>query len=218
MLGQAAGFAFLAALSPTALLVGAVYLGSASPRKTTLAYLAGAMTVALIVAVIVLLALHAGGLSHPHQRQPRYGLRLGLGVLALAAGAFVARRKARPAGSESRQGLLARMMTRPAPATAFAVGLLVFAPSVTFIAAAQVIATARASSGLIVVAVAVIVLIYVMAAWLPLALHLIAPDQTTLRLRAFDSWLRANGRVLLAGALLLAGLLLVINGIGGLVA
>jgi len=218
VLGQAAGFAFLAALSPTALLVGAVYLGSASPRKTTLAYLAGAMTVALIVAVIVLLALHAGGLSHPHQRQPRYGLRLGLGVLALAAGAFVARRKARPAGSESRQGLLARMMTRPAPATAFAVGLLVFAPSVTFIAAAQVIATARASSGLIVVAVAVIVLIYVMAAWLPLALHLIAPDQTTLRLRAFDSWLRANGRVLLAGALLLAGLLLVINGIGGLVA
>jgi hypothetical protein len=32
VLAQAAGFAFLAALSPTALLVTATYLGSARPR------------------------------------------------------------------------------------------------------------------------------------------------------------------------------------------
>ena len=44
MLETAAGFALLSALSPTAVLVGAVYLGSASPRRTTLVYLAGALT------------------------------------------------------------------------------------------------------------------------------------------------------------------------------
>ena len=40
MLAQAAGFALLAAISPTALLLMAVYLGSDSPRTTALMYLA----------------------------------------------------------------------------------------------------------------------------------------------------------------------------------
>ena len=36
MLGQAVGYAVLGAFSPTALLIGAVYLGSDSPRRTLL--------------------------------------------------------------------------------------------------------------------------------------------------------------------------------------
>ena len=40
MLGQAAGFALLAAVSPTALLVMAVFLGSDNPRTTALMYAA----------------------------------------------------------------------------------------------------------------------------------------------------------------------------------
>jgi hypothetical protein len=43
VIAQAAGLAVLAALSPTALLAAAVYLGSARPRQTTLFYLLGAM-------------------------------------------------------------------------------------------------------------------------------------------------------------------------------
>ena len=43
MLTEAAGLAVLAALSPTALLVAAVFLGAASPRRTILFYLAGAV-------------------------------------------------------------------------------------------------------------------------------------------------------------------------------
>ena len=39
MLVQAAGLAVLAAVSPTALLLAAVYLGSARPRTTLLLYL-----------------------------------------------------------------------------------------------------------------------------------------------------------------------------------
>jgi len=45
MLLQAAGFAVLAALSPTALLITAIYLGSARPRTTALCYLAGAVLI-----------------------------------------------------------------------------------------------------------------------------------------------------------------------------
>src|SRR5215469_14617112 len=135
MLAQAAGFAVLAALSPTALLVIAVYLGSAQPRRTGGYYLAGAILMSVITGVIVLAALHAGGLSNPGERQPRYGLRLGIGVLALAASAFI-------------------------------VGLLLFSPSVTFIAAIQAIATAHASLELDALALGIVVVLNVLLVWL----------------------------------------------------
>jgi hypothetical protein len=50
MLIQAAGLALLAAVSPTALLVAAVYLGSARPRYVTAFYLAGAVIMSLVMA------------------------------------------------------------------------------------------------------------------------------------------------------------------------
>ena len=55
MLLQAAGFAVLAALSPTALLITAIYLGSARPRTTALCYLAGAVLISTVMGVAVLL-------------------------------------------------------------------------------------------------------------------------------------------------------------------
>ena len=57
MIEQAAGLALLAALSPTALLVAAVYLGSARPRLTALFHLADAVIMSVIMAVAVLAAL-----------------------------------------------------------------------------------------------------------------------------------------------------------------
>ena len=155
VLGQAAGLAFLAALSPTAMLVAAAYLGSSNPRKTSLFYLAGAVLMSAVIGVIVILALRGGGLNLSHQRTPRYGLRLGLGVLALAIGLVMWRRKPRPPRSDKKPGLIARLIARPSPVTAFVTGLLIFTPSVTFIAALQVIATAQSSDARIAVALAV---------------------------------------------------------------
>ena len=141
ILEQAAGFAFLSALSPTALVLAVVYLGSDSPRRSLLFFLAGAVAMTIVMGVIVLLAIHAGGLNHPHERQPRYGLRLGLGIVALGAAIFVARRKPRPPAPGKKPGLVARLGNRPAPLTALAAGVIVFTPSVSFIAAVQVIAS-----------------------------------------------------------------------------
>ncbi len=162
MVAEAAGFAVLAALSPTALLVIAVYLGSAQPRRTGGDYLAGAILMSIITGLIVFVALRASGLTQPSEREPRYGLRFGLGVLALS------------------------------PRTAFIVGLLLFSPSVTFIAAIQAIATARASVQLDVLALAVVVILNVALVWLPFLAHLAAPDWTSRTLTAFNGWLRAR--------------------------
>lgn len=221
MIAEAAGLALLAGLSPTALLAAAVYLGSARPRRTTLFYLAGAVLMSTIIAVAVVVLLRNVGLSHPHERTPRYGLRLGLGVLLLAVGVALAarrrRRTAEPAAKKKKPGLVSRMIANPSPVSAFVVGMLLFSPAVTFLAALQVIATSRADIEVTTLAVAVSVLIYVVLVWLPLVLFLAAPGLTARHLRAFNAWLRAHGSALLVGAIVVVGVLMVFNGSYGLI-
>jgi Sap-like sulfolipid-1-addressing protein len=216
---QAAGLALLAALSPTALLIAAVYLGSARPRLTGLLYLAGAVIMTVIMAIVVLVVLHSVGLNQPREHEPRYGLRLGLGVIAFVAGLVVAARKPKPPDPDKpMQGFMSKLVANPAPAMAFVVGILVFTPGVTFVAAMQVIATAQASIEAIVTAALLVVIINVMLVWGPIVLYLLAPDVTSRRLTAFNLWLRTHGHLLLTGGLLAAGTILIVNGALGLAA
>jgi Sap, sulfolipid-1-addressing protein len=218
MLGQAAGLAFLAAVSPTALLILAVYLGSARPRQTALAYLAGAIVMTTIMAVVVLLALRAGHLNVRSGRTPRYGLRLGLGLLALAVAVVMARRRPKPRDpSRPAKGIVGRLVTNPAPVTALVAGVVLFAPSVTFIAAVQVVATAHASAVGSALGLAVVIVISLMVVWVPFAAYLAAPDLTADRLATFNAWLRSHGRLLGVVAVAVAGALLTIDGLAGLI-
>ena len=221
MLTEAAGLAVLAALTPTALLVSAVFLGSANPRRTAILFLAGAIVMTVIMAVIIFVALRAGHLSRPHQRTPRYGVRLGLGVLLLAGGLVMARRgprqkKPKDPAKPKKPGLVQRMIATPGPKEAFIVGLVVYSPSLTFVAAIQVIATARASIATSIGAIALVILITIVFVWLPLVLYLIRPERTGQLLERFNAWLRRNGRTLVIGAMVVAGVLLTIDGIAGL--
>ncbi len=217
MLAQAAGLALLSALSPTALLIAAIYLGSARPGLTSMFYLIGATAMSLVMGVVVLLVLRSVGLNHPDQHTPRYGLRLGLGVLLLAAAVFVAVRKPRqPDPAKAQHGLVSRMVAEPAPLSAFLVGLLVFAPGVTFIAALQVIATAQSGPDLTVLAVILVGVINVLLVWLPIMLHRVAPKATERHLKAFNYWIRAHGSTVLMGVLTVAGGIMVFDGIYGL--
>lgn len=223
MLAQAAGFAVLASISPTALLVMAVFLSSANPRTTALMYVTGALLMTAVMAVALLIILRAVGLNQPWARVPRYELRLGLGILALAAAAFVARRRRRepepdevPDPSRKMAGLLARLTAQPRPGTAFAAGVILFAPSATFIAAVQVVATSNAALPVTVLALSMVVILTVLVVWLPLVTFLAAPEATGQRLAVLNAWLRENGRTILIGGLVIGGVVLVINGAAGL--
>jgi hypothetical protein len=245
VLAQATGFALLAAISPTALLVMAVFLGSANPRETALMYVAGALLMTVAMAIVVLLVLRGVGLDQPREREARYALRLGLGVVAIAAAAFVSRRGRRtaagsqgqaaaqgppmltevPVATESlvvdvvtakKPGLVTRLTANPRPLTAFLAGLLLFAPSATFIAAVQVIATADAGTPVIILALLIVITISALTVWLPLLAYLAFPDATTRRLRNVNDWLRTHSRLLLTGALWVGGVALVVNGALGL--
>jgi Sap, sulfolipid-1-addressing protein len=217
MLAEAAGLAVLAALSPTALLIAAIYLGSARPRLTAAFYLTGAVVMSLVMGVVILVVLRNVGLSHSGEHAPRYGLRLGFGLLLLVAGLVIAKRKPKAANSASqRPGLVARMAADPAPRSAFLVGVLVFAPGATFLAALQVIATAHANVEATAVAIIVVVAINVALVWLPIVLHVLAPERTTRYLAGFNTWLRRNGGTVLTWVLLVAGGVMVGTGIHGL--
>jgi hypothetical protein len=220
VVGQAAALAVLAAVSPTALLVMAVFLGSANPRATALAYVAGAMIMTVIMAVTVLLVLRGLGLNQPREHSPRYGLRLGLGVLALGAGAYLLRRglpqPASPDQPQQKQGLIGRLTAHPRPALAFAAGLILFLPSATFVASVQVIATADASTATTAVALIVVVAISALIVWLPLLGYLAKPEATVSLLRRLNGWLRAHGRAVAVYGLVIGGVFLIINGSLGL--
>jgi hypothetical protein len=204
-------------LSPTALLIAAVYLGSARPMRTAAFYLTGAFVMSLVTGVAILVVLRSVGLNHPAQNDPRFELRLALGIALVVIGLIVAKRKPRPPDpAKPQQGFLSRMSASPAAHSAFIVGILVFAPGATFLAAVQVIATARASLELTVLAVALVVVINVLLVWLPLVFYLVAPNATTRYLTSFNFWLRAHGHTVLAWVLLVVGFILVGNGIHGL--
>lgn len=217
MLTSAAGLAVLAALSPTAVLVSAVFLGSANPHRTVLIYLAGAIVMTGIMATIVFVVLHGGHLYKPRERHARYGVRLGLGLLMLAAGGYLRRRgpKVRDPAKQGK-GVIARLMAKPGGKAAFIVGVLVYSPSLTFIAAVQVVATSKQSIAGSVLDLAVVIAITITFVWLPFLLYLLAPERTSRTLGNFNGWLRSHGHVLTVGALLVGGALLTLNGILGL--
>ncbi len=218
MIGEAAGFAVLAAVSPTALIVMAVFLGSANPRLTAFSYVLGAFVMTVVMALVVLFVLRSTGLNLPRGHDPRYGLRLGLGILAVAGAVFVSRRK-RPAPDPAeprRQGLMARLISMPSARTAFAAGVLIFAPSATFIAAVQVPATARADIPVTALTLVIIILITCMVVWIPLLAYLAAPQATERQLKRISDWLRAHGKTVAVYALGLCGVVLIVNGCLGL--
>jgi Sap, sulfolipid-1-addressing protein len=217
MLLQAAGFALLATVSPTSLLVMAVFLGSANPRATAMVYAIGAVLMTATMAVVLLIVIRVTGLNEPRQHDPRYGLRLGLGVLALAAAAFMAwRKRPQPDPERKKKSFMDRLVAQPSPRTAFIAGLLLFAPGVSFIAAVQVIATANSGVPATIAALVVVVVITLLVVWLPLVAYLAAPDATTRRLRTLNDGLRTHGRTIAVGALIIAGGVLVVDGSLGL--
>jgi MFS family permease len=219
---QAALLALLAAISPPAILIAALYLAAPKPGRTAAFFVMGGFFVVAVVGTIALIALRAGGFSLPSHHHTRYGLRLGLGIIALIAAALIYRHRPKASkpetvtGKQKKPGLVARWTADPTPLSAFVVGIFMFGPSVTFVAAVQVVASSKADLSATIGAMAMIVVLTVAFAWLPLVAYLVAPGRTTRTLKAFEGWLRRNRQKVLTVAVGVIGVLLVAQGIAGL--
>jgi hypothetical protein len=179
------------------------------------------MIMTVVMAITVLLILRGIGLNQPREREPRYGLRLGLGILALATGVILLRRglpqpaspdQAQEKQQKQKQGLIGRLTAHPRPGLAFVTGLILFLPSATFVASVQVVASANASTEVTALALIVVVAISALIVWLPLLGYLAKPEATVRRLRMLNAWLRAHGRAITVYGLLIGGIVLIISG------
>ena len=76
------------ALNPGALVVSAVYLAKERGARLETAFMTGGLIIGALVGVIVLVLIRVTGLELPTNLTPHYGIRLGLGILALTLAAF----------------------------------------------------------------------------------------------------------------------------------
>ena len=135
------------ALNPGALVVSAVYLAKERGARLETAFMTGGLIIGALVGVVMLVLIRVTGLELPTNLTPHYGIRLGLGIVALILAAvhpWLRTRLRRPGEQgEKKPSLSTRLMEGAEVGGAIAVGVLIFAPGVQYLAGVEGIATAE---------------------------------------------------------------------------
>ena len=135
------------ALNPGALVVSAVYLAKERGARLETAFMTGGLIIGALVGVVMLVLIRVTGLELPTNLTPHYGIRLGLGIVALILAAvhpWLRTRLRRPGEQgEKKPSLSTRLMEGAEVGGAIAVGVLIFAPGVQYLAGVEGITTAE---------------------------------------------------------------------------
>jgi hypothetical protein len=207
MLWEAIPTALVAAIAPSTLLIVAGLLNLERPVRNASIFLVAAAIVTLAVGFAVVAVLKGTSIddSPKHPTGPPV-LDLIVGVAILVFAALVARRpphepKEKPDQREMRLLVIVGL------------GLFMGSPSPLYLASLHSIAKGNPSQAAAVVDVLVIAAIVLLAAELPLALYLFAPQRTAAILKASNAWFARNGRVLALSAAGIVGCYFVVSGI-----
>ena len=221
-LPQAIPLALAAAVYPPAIIVCALLLTGDRPRLLLGAYVAGAALIVFGVGIAGLLLLDGTQATESADEGRSAGVDIALGVLLLALGAWLWRRRHRPPRATpaaddgpSRVDRLSRRALASARA-AFVLGILMYLPSPLYLAAIKLIADEGGLTGGNVIAVllcGMCVLLFVEAA---LAGMLLIPDTVGARLDQARTVLARDGWTLAALVALAAGAYLLVKGVAGL--
>ena len=214
----------LSALNPGVLVVSAVYLGRNSDTRLESVFLVTGLIVSLLVGVAVLVVVRSTGLALPTKVTPRYGLRLGLGILALVLAAvlpWLDAHKQRRAASKGpgKPSLASRMMGGAAVGGAVVVGILIYSPGVAYLSGVQGIASAESDVTPAVLFLVLAAVVNVSVAIIYLTAYVRAPDRTTAHLtraNGWISWIQDHKEVVSRVVLVVAGVYLVITSSIGL--
>jgi hypothetical protein len=213
---------FVSALNPAALVVCAVYLERERGIRLGNGLLIGGLLMSLLVGVVVLLLVRYTGLELPKNRTPRYGVRLGLGILALAFAAFLPWMKVhvrRGTKATDKPSIVTRLTETAGVGGAILVGLLIFIPSVQYLSGVQTIATAERGLTAAVLLIVVAAIINVTLVWVLLAAYLRSPDWTQVNLTKANTkiaWVKNHSELIIRIILTIVGAYLVITGAIGL--
>lgn len=216
-LGQLIPLALVVAMSPLTIIPAIVLvLQSDRARSTGLAFMSGWLFgLAATTAVFVQVPRLVDGLNRPAPAWAAW-VRMGAGVLLLALGMWrwlTRRQVAKQPDWFSRLGRLS-----PVGACAIAVGLILVNPKVLLMnaAAGLVIGTASLGGPGTWLAVAYYTAIAGSSVLIPILGYAIAGQRVDHQLERLKQWMERQHAVLMAGFLVVIGLLLVFTGIGAL--
>jgi hypothetical protein len=207
---QTLAFAFVAALYPVGLLAITFLLASDRPLKLGLSFYAGAATSLAVVGILVITVLQGVGLNDSDAGSARGGFRIGFGT-ALLIVAWILSHRPVPKGPKAEPSWKSRLRGAR-PIAVYLTGAVLYAPSGSFLAAVQQIATSN--DGLPWgVQLAVVVAIVLLTVEVPLLAYALKPEATARSLRKVEQWIDLHGRKTLVGLLVLVGGYLIIDGI-----
>ena len=206
-LAAAIPLALLATLSPTSVAVIIWYLGLESPRRLVVAYLVGAFLITALVAVAVLLLLHGTQTVPHHHPTPSATIDIVLGVALLGTAVALARHTPKPKENEKEKE------RRHDPKGAFVLGVLMWTPSLAYLAALKLVSDANAGTASTLVASLVIIACVLLVIEVPIALYFFHPERTQVKLKAFNEWLHRHGRAILTWGLTAGGVFMIVHGI-----
>lgn len=219
--------ALLAMFTPTLLAAVTVMMLLPNPKRLMLGYLLGAYTVSISLGLLIVFSLD-GSTGDTTKQTLGPGQDLVLGLLALLVafvlgtgrdGPLQQRRRRRKeakeaaAAGEAKESWPERMLGRGSPRVAFAVGVALTLPGVSYLTALDRMAKLNAGVPETVLLVVGFCLIQQIFLEVPLLGYAFAPEQTQDRVTRFRAWLMRNGRrvgVILAATL---GGLLVLRGV-----
>jgi hypothetical protein len=212
---QAIPLALLASLYPFGLAALLLLLTATRPRARAAAFFIGAAALLLGVGFLVVFVLRDAGVNKSSSQSTHYGLQLAIGLVFLLGAVVVAHRPPKPKSDQPSR--VTKAVTGSGLLAAFLVGMAMYTPSPTYLAALEAVGAAHlsaAEAGIWVVTVVTLVLITIE---IPILLYVFAPEWTIPKLKALDTWLSVNTRTLLIGVLAVLGVWEVVAGIVGLV-
>ena len=208
---QIIGLALVAALYPLGLLVVSFLLRSIRPLPLGLIFFAGAAACLLVAGGAVVIIVRVAGLDEDSSSTARGWMRIVIGAALILLGLLVARRKPKE-GADQEAGWKQKIR-EPKARTIFFLGVALYAPSATYIAAMQQIGTNSYSVSETVGLVVLVVVIVLLLVELPLITYAVAPDWTDRKIAPVEGWLELHAQAVFAVVLVVLGALLVLSGI-----
>jgi hypothetical protein len=213
---QAIPLALLSSLYPFGLVALLLLLSATRPRARSVVFLLGAAVCLLTVGFLFVFVLRGAGLNQSSNQTPRYALRVGLGVLFLIGAWVLAHRPPKPKAADDQPSRVTKAVAGSGLLAVFVVGVAMYTPSPTYLAALDVVAGTKMSTPAVVAWVLIVVALVLITIELPILLYFVAPDWTIPKLRAVNTWLGRNGRALLVYVLAGLGVWQIVDGLVGL--
>ena len=210
------GLALVVSLSPLSIIPAVLVLQAPRPRPSSLAFLSG--WVLSLAALTALSIAASGALGGLHKSPPTWAswLRVVLGSLLIVFGIY--RWFTRRRHSDSPAWMRSFATISPPRAGITGAVLAVVRPDVSLLCVAAGLAIGSAGLGVasVWIAVAVFVVAAASSVAIPILAYAVAGDRLDDTLARLKDWMERNNEALLAGILVVIGLMVLYNGIHAL--